>query len=63
MIISEMNGSDILTGGEFGPEASIVTVIVGTLIGVYLSFYAIRRNMIKSPMWKKPKGDYLNITP
>ena len=27
LLISEMSGSELLTGGEFGPEASIVTVI------------------------------------
>ena len=29
-----VNGPDIITGGAFGPEASIIAVILGTLITI-----------------------------
>lgn len=61
LLISEMNGSELLTGGEFGPEASIVTVIFFLFVGLILSNYAIRKKVIKKPMWKRPKDDYMNI--
>ncbi len=52
LIISDMNGSDLLTGGEFGPEASIVTVIFFVLLGIYLSWRVIIKGAVKKPIWK-----------
>ena len=53
LIISEMKGSDLLTGGEFGPEASIVTVIFFSLIGIYLAWRTIKKGAIKKPSWNQ----------
>lgn len=53
LIRSEMNGSDLLTGGEFGPEASVITVVFFALLGIYLAWYAIKKGAIKKPSWKK----------
>lgn len=52
IIISEMNGSDLLTGGEFGPEASLVTVIFFLILGAFLIRKVIKKNAVILPMWK-----------
>lgn len=41
MLVTTVNGPDIITGGAFGPEASIITVFLGTFLTiVFLSnFY------------------------
>ena len=34
MLVTTVDGPDIITGGAFGPEASIISVILGTLITI-----------------------------
>ena len=53
LIQAEMNGSDLLTGGKFGPEASLVTVIFFLIVGLFLVWRAINTGAIIKPMWKK----------
>jgi len=49
-----VNGPDLLTGGAFGAEASIIALVVCTLIGLILLIRAIRMpNNIVKPMWRR----------
>ena len=34
MLVTTVNGPDIITGGAFGPEASIIAVLLGTLLTI-----------------------------
>lgn len=43
-------GSELLTGGGFGPEASIVVMIVGLVFGVVLLHVANRRGNLNRPL-------------
>jgi membrane protease YdiL (CAAX protease family) len=52
MFSSHFRGPDVLTGGEFGPEASIVAVIVCFATGAFVLWRA--RNRIVAPFWKRP---------
>jgi membrane protease YdiL (CAAX protease family) len=52
LIQAEINGSELLTGGEFGPEASIITVIFFLIIGIFLAWKAIKKGAIIKPSWK-----------
>jgi len=51
-----VNGSELLTGGAFGAEASIVALITCTLVGLVILIKAIRMpdNVVK-PMWLRKK--------
>lgn len=46
-------GPDILTGGNFGLEASLVACVVCTSTGIFLLMKAIRRGNIIAPFWKR----------
>ena len=46
-----LSGPQILTGGAFGPEASIVAVLVCLLLALYLLRRAVRLGRIESPAW------------
>ena len=43
LITSAVTGPDILTGGPFGAEASIITVILGTILSVWFIVRAARK--------------------
>ncbi|MCC7526931.1 MAG: CPBP family intramembrane metalloprotease, partial [Candidatus Melainabacteria bacterium] len=47
-IDARIAGPDILTGGKFGPEGSLVCLMVGTLGGVFLLYLAAKRNNLIS---------------
>jgi membrane protease YdiL (CAAX protease family) len=53
LLDSELTGHKLITGGDFGPEASIVTIIFFLLIGAYLTWLVIKRKAYKKPMWIK----------
>ena len=50
-LIASWTGPDILTGGTFGLEGSIVPVILLGLAGIGLLVYAARKHLIVSPIW------------
>jgi membrane protease YdiL (CAAX protease family) len=47
-----LEGPELLTGGEFGPEASVITVVVFSILAVYLVFRATKSNKVVKPFWK-----------
>ncbi len=48
---SQFHGRDVLTGGEFGPEASIVAVVICFATGAFVLWRA--RNRFIAPFWKR----------
>lgn len=43
LITPILQGSDILTGGEFGPESSIVTIIICTVVSIGFTIMYLRK--------------------
>lgn len=48
---SEASGPGWLTGGDFGVEASVVSVVILVLVAAGFAVLATRRHEIVSPMW------------
>ena len=48
-----LRGPTILTGGAFGPEASIVAVLLCLAVGVILLWHTVRLAQVEHPMWKR----------
>ena len=46
-----IGGSDLLTGGAFGPEASLPAMAVATALGVFFLVIAWRRGQFIAPAW------------
>lgn len=46
-----IGGSDLLTGGSFGPEASLPAMGVATAVGLVLLYVAWRRDRFIAPSW------------
>jgi hypothetical protein len=51
VLVSQFHGPDVLTGGAFGPEASIVAVVICFAAGVF--FLRRARSRFVAPFWKR----------
>lgn len=55
LIDSKLQGPEILSGGPFGLEASVIALVVATAAGVWFVRRAIRAGKIFGPMWSREK--------
>jgi len=53
LIKTTMRGPELITGGSFGMEASVVALVLLTTTGVVMLVMAIRRGEVKSPLWMR----------
>jgi len=53
LLASRFRGPDILTGGDFGPEASVVAVLICLAAGVAFVQLARRRGYVVRPFWRR----------
>lgn len=58
----EFHGSDLLTGGAFGPEASIVAVTICLLASAAILVLAKRRGHIIAPYWKRRRTAFRPVS-
>lgn len=57
MVASHPAGSEIVSGGMFGVEASVVALVLATFIGLYFVWLGVQRNEILRPWWVRRKRD------
>lgn len=55
LIAGTLQGPDFLTGGPFGPEATIVTVIVIVATTAYLLWRMVALGRVEPPIWSEHK--------
>lgn len=53
LVTSNINGSELLTGGKFGPENSLQAVIFGLVVGLVFLWMAKKQGKIVAPFWKR----------
>ena len=53
LIRSNIKGPDVLTGGSFGLESSVIALVLCTATGVALLIMAARRGGVSPPVWKR----------
>ncbi len=53
LVNTQISGPAWLTGGEFGVEASVFTVIIGLMVAIYLLRNAIADDQILPPLWHR----------
>lgn len=54
LIRSTVQGPDLLTGGSFGVESSVLALVLCTTTGGVMLVMAVRRKRIVPPIWKRP---------
>jgi len=52
---SQLQGPELFTGGSFGAEMSIITVILCLIIGIFLMWKARKRGNFVQPFWRRAK--------
>lgn len=48
-----MKGPDVLTGGSFGLESSVLALLLCTTTGIVMLVMAVKRGKIVPPIWKR----------
>ena len=56
LIHGSLTGSNLMTGGAFGPESSIVAVLVCLAVAIVLLVRAAQLGRIEPPAWTQPKA-------
>lgn len=55
LIRSDIEGPEVLTGGGFGMESSVIAFALCTATGVVMLILAVRRGRIVPPIWKRER--------
>lgn len=55
LVRAQLSGPELLSGGAFGLEASVVALIVATVAGVLLVAAAAKRGLVIAPMWARSR--------
>ena len=53
LVRSTIKGPDLLTGGSFGVESSVISLFLCTTTGIVMLVMATRRGKIVPPIWKR----------
>ena len=51
LVEAQLSGPDLLSGGAFGLEASLIAVIIATAVGITLVVLAVRQGELVRPWW------------
>jgi hypothetical protein len=51
MVEARLSGPELLSGGAFGLEASVIAMLLATTVGVALVVMAIKRGELMRPWW------------
>ena len=51
LVEAKLSGPQILTGGPFGLEASVIALAISTAVGIWLVVLAVRRGDVIKPWW------------
>lgn len=54
LVQAKLSGPELLSGGQFGLEGSIIAIIIATGLGIYMIVLAVRRGHLVQPSWMRP---------
>ena len=56
LVQAKLSGPELLSGGQFGLEASVLALLLATAAGVWLVWYAVKRGLVVQPRWVRTRG-------
>lgn len=57
LVEAKLSGPELLSGGHFGLEASLIALVIATAAGVWLVWLAIKRGELMQPWWVRRRLD------
>lgn len=55
LVTAELSGPELLSGGAFGLEASVIALVLATAAGLWLLLKAVRKGEVMQPWWVRRK--------
>jgi hypothetical protein len=62
LVQAQLSGPPLLSGGNFGLEASIIALVLATAVGVWLVWLAVRQGKIVAPHWVRHRRHVANAS-
>jgi uncharacterized protein len=62
LVMARLSGPELLSGGAFGLEASMIALVIATAAGVWLVMLSVKRGELVHPWWvrrRRQRGDEL----
>ena len=56
LVQAKMSGPPLITGGLFGLEASLITIVLATAVGLWVIWLSVKRGLIVSPRWVRGRA-------
>jgi membrane protease YdiL (CAAX protease family) len=63
LVHAPLSGSPLITGGAFGPEASLAAVVVSLSASFALAWYAVHSGRWRRPRWRGQQADAASLRP
>lgn len=63
LVESRATGAELISGGDFGLEASVIALVLATLLGVYFVWFAHQRGEVIRPWWIRRRLARANFNP
>jgi len=63
LIHAPLSGSPLITGGAFGPEASLAAVVVSLSASIALTWYVVHSGRWRRPRWRPQQADAASLHP
>jgi hypothetical protein len=60
LVTARLSGPELLSGGAFGLEASVIALVIATAAGVWLVMLSVKRGELVHPWWvrrRRQRGD------
>ncbi|MEO7503944.1 MAG: type II CAAX endopeptidase family protein [Sphingomicrobium sp.] len=56
LVTAKMSGPELLSGGSFGLEASVIALVIATAAGIWLVVRAVRQGQLMQPWWVRRRA-------
>ena len=56
LVQAQLSGPPLLSGGQFGLEASVLALLLATAVGIWIVWLAVKRGHLVQPRWSRSRA-------